>query len=289
MKLIDSVLKLTRIPMAFTQTIFIVLGFIAANGSDYVRLLLGVLILGPTLIYGGIYVLNDIVDREQDKMHPKKRMRPLPAGDVGAGFASTLAVVLLVTGYGAAYLLLGGLFFMISIVILVNNLTYFLYPRLKDRLYLGMLSCSLNYPLRFLAGASLAATTIDDPVTALAGLFLILALEGFISYRIYDAVNSKKPNRVDNSRLSTVVRVLNALAATTILAMTLWLNVLSGIVFCLVLMVYSETHLGLASQGVDFFKLLRPWHTLKRERHYWYYPALALLLALSAVNFIANI
>lgn len=45
-----------------------------------------------------VYVLNDLVDREQDKLHPKKRVRPIASGALPVGSAITL----LVLAFGAA-------------------------------------------------------------------------------------------------------------------------------------------------------------------------------------------
>jgi 4-hydroxybenzoate polyprenyltransferase len=36
------------------------------------------------LLASAVYVMNDLVDREQDRLHPKKKHRPLAAGTVGA-------------------------------------------------------------------------------------------------------------------------------------------------------------------------------------------------------------
>ncbi|RMF44038.1 MAG: decaprenyl-phosphate phosphoribosyltransferase [Deltaproteobacteria bacterium] len=42
----------------------------------------------------GVYILNDIHDREQDRNHPVKRSRPIAAGSVPVGVAVVLALVL---------------------------------------------------------------------------------------------------------------------------------------------------------------------------------------------------
>ncbi|MDQ2682722.1 MAG: decaprenyl-phosphate phosphoribosyltransferase [Chloroflexota bacterium] len=47
-------------------------------------------------VSSAIYLVNDLRDVEQDRLHPRKRFRPIAAGDVSAGQASRIAVLLLV-------------------------------------------------------------------------------------------------------------------------------------------------------------------------------------------------
>lgn len=48
------------------------------------------------------YLLNDVHDREADRLHPRKRSRPIAAGELGPGLALWAAAVLAVTGIAAA-------------------------------------------------------------------------------------------------------------------------------------------------------------------------------------------
>ncbi|MBK8661200.1 MAG: UbiA family prenyltransferase [Ignavibacteriales bacterium] len=41
-----------------------------------------------------VYVLNDIVDKDRDRLHPKKRLRPIPAGDISVKEAYVVLLVL---------------------------------------------------------------------------------------------------------------------------------------------------------------------------------------------------
>ncbi len=60
------------------------------------------------LASSGCYVLNDLADREADRLHPRKRRRPIASGAVGARLAVVYAAVLLAAGLGCAALVPGG-------------------------------------------------------------------------------------------------------------------------------------------------------------------------------------
>ena len=59
--------------------------------------------LSFSLVASAVYVLNDINDRESDRMHPAKRNRPVASGAVGVMPAAALAAVLCVAGFGMLF------------------------------------------------------------------------------------------------------------------------------------------------------------------------------------------
>jgi 4-hydroxybenzoate polyprenyltransferase len=60
------------------------------------------------LLSSAVYVVNDLADRAQDRLHPEKRHRPLASGAVGVPAALALAAACLVTGLGLALGLFAG-------------------------------------------------------------------------------------------------------------------------------------------------------------------------------------
>jgi decaprenyl-phosphate phosphoribosyltransferase len=52
------------------------------------------------LLSSGIYAINDVRDVDEDRLHPRKRLRPVAAGELGRGTAVTLGVVLMAVGLG---------------------------------------------------------------------------------------------------------------------------------------------------------------------------------------------
>lgn len=133
------------------------------------------------------YIINDLLDIEADRRHPRKRRRPFAAGDISAISGVMAVVVLLVAAFVLAWALPflvadvpGGMslqnphkFLLWLVLYTVTTLSYSLY--LKRQLLLDVFVLSGLYTVRILAGS--AATGV--PVSAwLAGfsVFFFLSL-----------------------------------------------------------------------------------------------------------------
>lgn len=105
-------------------------------------------------ITSAIYLLNDVMDRERDRAHPVKRLRPLAAGELPVSAALVAAVPLGLGGVLAGFLLRDqfGLWCAVYTILMV---TYSLW--LKRVPFVEALIVAAGMPLRALAGASLAS------------------------------------------------------------------------------------------------------------------------------------
>jgi 4-hydroxybenzoate polyprenyltransferase len=69
------------------------------------------------LFSSSVYVVNDILDRERDRLHPKKRLRPIARGDISVPAAAVFCFLTIITATGLALwvnkavALLGGVYF----------------------------------------------------------------------------------------------------------------------------------------------------------------------------------
>lgn len=105
------------------------------------------------------YILNDIADRDHDRAHPIKKLRPLPSGDITVGNALLLATVLLV----AAVLLA----FSISAKFLLFLLAYLLVSAaysfsLKVYPIIDLFCISSGFLLRLLAGGEAFGVVVSE-------------------------------------------------------------------------------------------------------------------------------
>jgi 4-hydroxybenzoate polyprenyltransferase len=98
-----------------------------------------------------VYLVNDIRDREEDRRHPLKRLRPLAAGTLRVPTAVTAMIALAAAALGVA-LYLGPSFAWILAAYLILNLLYTLW--FKHMVILDVMSISLGFVLRVEAGAT---------------------------------------------------------------------------------------------------------------------------------------
>ena len=70
------------------------------------------------LLSSAVYVLNDVLDVEEDRVHPTKKKRPIAAGRVTVSTALITSIVLAVIAIGAA-VCLGWRFAAVAAVFLV--------------------------------------------------------------------------------------------------------------------------------------------------------------------------
>lgn len=73
-------------------------GAAGALGHDDVPVRVGVAFAGFCLLASGIYAINDVRDAPEDRLHPRKRNRPVAAGELDPRVAMVLGVSLALAG-----------------------------------------------------------------------------------------------------------------------------------------------------------------------------------------------
>ncbi len=124
---------------------------------------------------GVVYLVNDVSDREADRLHPTKRRRPIASGALGAGEALLFAAVLGTAALGAAFWLTPALGAVATgYVVLLTLYTWVL----KHLVILDVLAIAIGFVLRAVAGAVVIGVPISVWLlvcTILLALFLALS------------------------------------------------------------------------------------------------------------------
>ena len=141
------------------------------------------------------YLLNDLVDVENDRHHPSKKLRPFAAGNLNLLVGWVASPVLLILAFSAAYLLMPNEFIAVLFLYLIATLAYSF--KLKKIVLVDVLVLAALYTIRIIAGA--AATGLPLSLWLLSFsmfFFLSLALmKRFSELQISKDANSEKKLR----------------------------------------------------------------------------------------------
>ncbi|CEI73906.1 decaprenyl-phosphate phosphoribosyltransferase [Romboutsia hominis] len=149
--IIGQYIKLMR-PHQYIKNLFVVAALIFSNNIGNLDLIYKTIIafISFCLISSAVYVLNDIVDIEKDKLHPKKCKRPLASGKIKI----KNAIVLLIGLVAVALVLSSKINLKLTAIIfiyLINNLLYSF--KIKNVVLLDVFSIAIGFILRVCAGS----------------------------------------------------------------------------------------------------------------------------------------
>lgn len=119
-----------------------------------------------------IYIVNDIVDRERDRAHPKKRHRPIASGAISVPSAISTAIIVLGIVVPSAFNL-PIRFGMCLALYFVMNLSYSLF--LKEVVLIDVFVIAIGFMLRVVGGAFVIGVPISSWLI-LTTMFLSLFL-----------------------------------------------------------------------------------------------------------------
>ncbi len=111
------------------------------------------------VLSGVVYLINDIYDRDADRQHPTKRLRPIAAGELSPRAAAFWAAGLAAAAVGAA-MFLGTSFAVAAAGYLLLFLAYSRW--LKHVVILDVLVIALGFVLRTYAGAAAIAVPVSE-------------------------------------------------------------------------------------------------------------------------------
>ena len=169
-------LKLVRIKQWYKNlVVFLPLIFsLSLLNLDSLSLtIVGFITLG--LASGALYIRNDILDIESDKLHPVKKLRPLASGKISKKNAYIIFVLLLSSSLIIAAIVNWQLV-IVLIFLIVNTTVYSQW--LKKFAFVDLLSVSLNFIIRVFFGMIL----LDVPISPwlVFGVFLVAFFLGLM-------------------------------------------------------------------------------------------------------------
>jgi 4-hydroxybenzoate polyprenyltransferase len=124
---------------------------------------------------GTVYLFNDYLDREEDRRHPVKRLRPLAAGLISPSLALNTALLLLLVSFLWGFYVGKGFFFILLMYLGLQLLYNFW---LKDVVILDVFCGAGGFFLRVAAGSVVVRAPMSRWIiicTILIAMFLVLS------------------------------------------------------------------------------------------------------------------
>ena len=176
MNKINSIITLLRVQQWY-KNIIIFFGIVFAlelvSPANIFVTVLGFIAL--CLITSAGYIRNDILDLQQDKIHPEKCKRPLPSGQITLKKANT--VFLIIIGIGLLLSFSLDLLFGVFMIALIINTE--IYSRItKNIVFLDIFAIGINFVIRAVCGIVLINTPISPWIVF--GVFCVALFLGFM-------------------------------------------------------------------------------------------------------------
>jgi 4-hydroxybenzoate polyprenyltransferase len=165
---------------------------------------------------GAVYLLNDVADRDNDRLHPEKRHRPIAAGRLHPGAAAVAAFVLVLVGLTLGFRL-GTRFGVVALAYVVLLVAYSAW--LKHVVIVDVLVVAFGFVLRAVAGALAIDVAISGWLlicTILLALFLALGKRRHEVLTLEAAAIGHRPILAEYSAgfLDQMIAVVTASAVT---------------------------------------------------------------------------
>ena len=170
---------------------------------------------------GAIYLLNDVADRDKDRLHPDKRARPVASGRLPVRVALVAASVLIVAGLAAA-VWLSHPFALAALAYVLLLSAYSAW--LKHIVIVDVLTVASGFVLRAIAGAVAVDVEISGWLlicTILIALFLALGKRRH-EYLTLDAEATRHRPILEEYSAALLDQMIAVVTASTVTAYALY-------------------------------------------------------------------
>jgi 4-hydroxybenzoate polyprenyltransferase len=200
------------IPLVFDRQLFLI--------EPLTRTIIGFFLF--CLVSSSVYLINDILDVEADRKHPKKRARPIASGDLPIPIAIGSAVFLILVSITGAYFLSKPFLFILIVYFLIN-LAYSM--RLKHVPLLDVIIIAAGFVLRVAAGVSIIQVERFSPwlyvVTTVLALFFGLGKRRGELATVQQN-NNEQRKVLDGYTIPLLDQLITIISATTIISYSLY-------------------------------------------------------------------
>jgi 4-hydroxybenzoate polyprenyltransferase len=212
-------------PHQYVKNIFIFLPiFFAMKISDMSALTHAfIAFIAFSLVSSSIYVLNDYFDIEADKLHPKKRNRPLASGAISKNQARKIMAIL----FGIGMLLILTISLKGALILLFYALMNIAYSiKIKHISIIDIITIAVGFVLRLFVGSAVTGIVLSKWIVIivfLLALFLALAKRRD-DVLIYMKDGLKMRKVIENYNLQFLDTAMSIMASVVIVSYLLYVT-----------------------------------------------------------------
>ncbi len=170
-------------------------------------------------IASAVYLANDVADVEADRVHPKKRFRPIAARQISIGLALTAAAVLTIVGLWLGWSINAGVFGLLLTYLFVS-LAYS--AGLKRVAVVELLLVASGFVIRAGVGASAAAVPISTHFLTVTAFGALAVIAGKRGSELARGGSSHSRSVLAAYSVSFLGQVRTIAAGGTLIAYSLW-------------------------------------------------------------------
>jgi decaprenyl-phosphate phosphoribosyltransferase len=156
---LPALLRLAR-PRQWVKNLLVLAAAAAAGalGEEHVWLRVAITCLAFCLLASGIYAVNDVRDADEDRRHPRKRLRPVASGELSPRLALVAGGISILAGL-AACVTINPLTGVVGLGYVVLTLTYTILWR--HLIIFDLLAIAGGFVLRAVAGGTAAPVRLS--------------------------------------------------------------------------------------------------------------------------------
>ncbi|MGO9482030.1 MAG: decaprenyl-phosphate phosphoribosyltransferase [Candidatus Kryptoniota bacterium] len=225
MKRVLSYFRLIR-PNQWVKNVFVFVPLIFSKNLFDFHLFAGSLLTFASFCFAAssVYIVNDIADRELDKLHPIKKDRPIAAGAVTVVEGWSLAVLLLIISF--AVIKIGSVRFTVIIPIAAYIILNLLYSfALKRIVLIDLFVIAAGFILRIIAGGYAIDVKISSwliMTTLFISIFLGVAKRRGEFVHLSQSKDESSRKVLINYDLSLIDQILSISSASVIITYALY-------------------------------------------------------------------
>jgi 4-hydroxybenzoate polyprenyltransferase len=174
------------------------------------------------VISGAVYIINDLVDADKDRQHPKKRSRPIASGQLGTGAAIAAAILIPIAALPLSFLLVPPFGAILTLYLLIQ-IAYSFW--LKNVVIIDVMLIAAGFLLRVAAGIPLVDAERFSPWLYVC-MMLVSLLIGFGKRRhelvlLKENANAHRQS-LEEYNLRLLDHAISIVTASTLLAYALY-------------------------------------------------------------------